>query len=72
VLDGFDGRPGAEPVSHDAARGVMFQAWRMANNDFGALVDPFSSAPFLMALEQPGKKSQTVAWTVDLLRRGLA
>jgi hypothetical protein len=72
VLEGFDGRPGAEPVSHDAARGILSQAWRMAENDFGASVEPFSSPHFLTALQQPGKKFQAVAWTVDLLRRGLA
>jgi hypothetical protein len=69
VLDGFDGRPGAEPVSHDAARGILSQACRMANNDFAA--ESFSTPHFLTALQQPGKL-QTVAWTVDLLRRGLA
>jgi hypothetical protein len=72
VLDGFNGRPGAEPVSHDAARGILFRAWWMADNDFGASVEAFSSSPFLTALDQPGKKFQTVAWTVDLLRRALA
>jgi hypothetical protein len=72
VLDGFGGRSGADPVSHDAAQGILSRAWWLANNDFGALVGPFSSLPFLTAQGQSGKTFQTVAWTVDLLRRGLA